>query len=415
MRKFLLVAACGFIATGLFSQSIEDVQKEYILGQVKKAKEDIDKVMTNAKLNSKPEAWVLKAAVYANLAGDKEMVTQSESLMQEALTAFNTYKQKDPELKLLKAENSFYTNTPGTIYSSYFNAGVTGYNKKDWPGAYKNFKAAVELSDFLIVNKLSNYPIDTNAILLAGASAQNSEKADEAAVYYSRLADAKIGGSENEFFYPYLVEYYMKKGDKGQKEKYLAIGRQLYPKNTYWCNLPLIEAGEDTLKIMSAYEQMIASGSCVDNVTYYDYAREIYNYVNFSKTKPQDPAKYETRMIEVLKKSLELKSTPEANLLMCRILFFPINQYIEDYNAVKGTKPEDAKKRADINAKLNAKYEEMFPYAMAAFDYYDGKASLKGAEKANFKIVTNMLLEYWTNKKDKEKAKKYEDKLKEIG
>ena len=413
MRKFLLVAACGLISTGLFSQTIEEVKNEWVLGQLKKAKEDVDKIMTNAKLNSKPEAWLLKAAIYASLSGDKDMAAQSEALLQEAVNTFNSYKQKDPELKILKAENSFYTSTPGTIYGAYFNAGVAGYNKKDWAGAFKNFKTAVELSDFLIANKLSTYPIDTNAILLAGASAQNAEKPDDAVLYYGRLADAKITGEENEFFYPFLVDYYSKKGDKEKKDKYLAIGRQLYPKDTYWCNIPLIEAGNDTLKIFSAYEQMI-TGSCADNITYYDYAREIYNYVNFSKTKPQNSANLESRMMEVLKKSIELKSTPEANLLMCRILFFPINQYIEDYNAVKGTKPEDVKKRADINVKLNAKYEEMLPYAMAAFDYYDSKASLKGGEKANFKIVTNMILEYWTNKKDKDKTKLYEDKLKTI-
>jgi len=109
-----------------------------------------------------------------------------------------------------------------------------------------------------------------------------------------------------------------------------------------------------------------------------------------------------------------LKSTPEANLLMCRIHYFPINDLIEEYNNTKGTKPEDVKKRADINAKLNAKYDEMIPYANAAYEIYDAKATLKGGEKANFKIVTNMILEYWTNKKDKEKAKKYEDRMKAI-
>ena len=413
MRKFLLVAACGLISIGLFSQNIEDVRNVWVLGQLKKAKEDIDKAMTNSKVNSKAEAWLLKSAIYAGLTTDKEMAAQSDALLQEAVTAFNTYRQKDPELKVLKGENSFYVNTPGTIYGVYFNNGVTGYNKKDWAGALKNFKLAVELSDFLIASKLSDYAIDTNAILLAGASAQNAEKQDDAAIFYARLADARIAGADNEFFYPYLVEYYMKKGDKEKQNKYLTIGRELYPKNVYWCNIPLIEAGEDTLKIFDAYEQMIKN-NCADHATYYDYARELYNYLHFSKSKPQNVSNLETRMIEVLKKSIETKSTPEANLLMCRILFFPINQLIEDYNAIKGTKPEDAKKRADINVKLNAKYEEMIPYANSAYEFYDSKASLKPGEKANFKIVTNMIAEYWTNKKDKEKVKKYEERLKQI-
>ena len=38
-----------------------------ILQQYKKAKEDLDKNMGNAKFTSKPEAYLLKAAVYAGL------------------------------------------------------------------------------------------------------------------------------------------------------------------------------------------------------------------------------------------------------------------------------------------------------------------------------------------------------------
>jgi hypothetical protein len=413
MRKLLLVVACGLLSAGLFAQNIDEIRNTWVLGQVKKAKEDVDKAMANAKFNSKPEAWLLKASIYAALAGDKDMAAQSEVLMAEAVNSFNTYKQKDPEYKLLKSENSFYAGTPGTIYTTYFNNGIAGYNKKDWAAAAKQFKLAVEMSDFLIAQKMITIPIDTNALLLAGASAQNAELGDEAVGYYGKLADIKVAGEDYEFIYPYLVEHYAKKGDQAKKDKYLAVGRQLYPKNTYWCNLPLIEAGEDTLKIFAAYDQMIKDG-CAGYDTYYDYARELYNYIHFGKSKPADPAKYEAKLMEVLKKSIETKETPEANLLMCRIHYLAISDLIEQYNAVKGTKPEDVKKRTDIAAKLNAKYEELIPYANAAFDVYDAKATLKPGEKANFKIVTNMIVEYWVNKKDKEKQKKYEEKLKSI-
>jgi len=413
MRKLLLIFICGLFGSGLLAQDLENIRNEWVIGQVKKAKEDIDKAMNNAKFSAKTESWILKSSIYAGLAAEKDMAAQSEALMKEAVNAFNTYKQKDPEFKLLKAENSFYVNTPGALYGNYFNNGLAAYNKKDWVGSYNNFKEAVTLSDFLIASKMIPVPIDTTAILLAGATAQNAEMMDDAAKYYGRLADAKIGGTDNEFIYPFLVDYYSKKGDNINKSKYLATGRELYPNNAYWCNVPLIEAGEDTLKILDAYEQMINS-NCADHSTYYDYAREMYNYVYFSKNKPADPVKYETRMVEMLKKSLEMKQTPEANMLMCRIHFMPINSLIDSYNEVKGGKPEDIKKRTDIATKLNAKYDEMLPYANSAFEYYDSKASLKAGEKANFKVVTNMIVEYWTNKKDKEKIKKYEDRMKEI-
>lgn len=409
MRKLLFAAALSLISAGLFAQDIESIRNMWLVGQIKKSKDDIDKAMANAKFNAKPEAWLLKSSIYANLSADKEMAAQSADLLKESITSFDTYKQKEPDFKTLKAENSYYSGTPGILYSSYFNSGLEAFNKKEWAKAFTQFEAAVAMSDFLIQNKMITATIDTSGTLLAGASAQNSEQIDKAVHYYTKLANIKLSGTDNEFIYPFLVEYYLKKGDAQNKEKFIAIGRELYPNNNYWCNVPLIEAGDDTLKIFAAYEKMIVD-KCGNHETYYDYARELYNYTYFSKTKPADPAKYETRMNEMVAKSLELKPTAEANFLKCRILFLHVNELVDKFNAIKGTKPEDVKKRNEITAKLDAKYEELLPYANKAYDFYDTNPKLKGGEKVNFKVVTNMLIEYWTNKKDKEKIKKYEDR-----
>jgi hypothetical protein len=409
MRKLLFAAALSLISAGLFAQDIESIRNMWLVGQLKKSKDDIDKAMANAKFNAKPEAWLLKSSIYASLSADKDMAAQSADLLKESIISFDTYKQKEPDYKILKAENSYYSGTPGILYSSYFNSGLEAFNKKEWAKAFTQFEAAVAMSDFLIATKMITAAVDTSGTLLAGASAQNSEQMDKAVHYYTKLANIKLGGSDNEFMYPFLVEYYLKKGDTQNKEKYIAIGRELYPNNNYWCNVPLIEAGEDTLKIFAAYEKMIVD-KCGNFETYYDYARELYNYTYFSKTKPVEAPKYEARMNEMVAKSLELKETAEANFLKCRILFIHVNDLVDKYNAVKGTKPEDVKKRNEITAQLDAKYEELLPYANKTYDFYDTNPKLKGGEKVNFKVVTNMLIEYWTNKKDKEKIKKYEDR-----
>ena len=409
MRKLLFAAALSIISAGLFAQDIESIRNMWLVGQIKKSKDDIDKAMANAKFNAKPEAWLLKSSIYASLSADKEMAAQKAEFLKESIVSFDTYKQKEPDFKLLKAENSYYASTPGILYSSYFNSGLDAFNKKEWAKALTQFESAVAMSDFLIATKMITASVDTSGTLLAGASAQNSEQMDKAVFYYTKLANIKLGGSDNEFMYPFLVEYYVKKGDAQNKEKFIALGRELFPNNPYWCNVPLIEAGEDTLKIFAAYEKMIVD-KCSNFETYYDYARELYNYTFFSKTKPADAAKYEARMNEMVTKSLELKQTAEANFLKCRILFLHVNELVDQYNAVKGTKPEDIKKRNEITAKLDAKYEELLPYANKAYEFYDTNPKLKGGEKVNFKVVTNMLIEYWTNKKDKVKAKQYEDR-----
>ena len=173
MRKLLIAAVLSLLSAGLFAQDIETIRNMWLIGQNKKAKEEIDKAMTNAKFSAKPEAWLLKSSIYTNLSADKEMAAQSATLLQEAVTCFNTYKQKEPDFKLLKAESSYYSGTPGIIYSSYFNNGIALFNTKDWANAFIKFELAVGMSDFLIATKLINYPIDTNAVLLAGASAQD--------------------------------------------------------------------------------------------------------------------------------------------------------------------------------------------------------------------------------------------------
>ncbi len=413
MRKLLFAGLLSLLSAALFAQDIEAIRNIWLIGQNKKAKEEIDKAMTNAKFSAKPEAWLLKSSIYTNLSADKDMAAQSAALLQDAIISFDTYKQKEPDFKLLKSENSYYSGTPGIIYSSYFNDGIASFNNKDWAKAFTKFELSIAMSDFLIATKLINYTIDTNAVLLAGASAQNSENLDKAAFYYTKLADIKLPGKENEFLYPFLVEYFFKKGDNEKKDKYITIGKELFPENKYWCNVPLIEAGDDVQKIFVGYEKMIAN-NCANDETYYDYGRELYNYLYFGKTRPVDSLAREARLSEVLKKSLDLKQSPEANFLKCRILFLSINDLVDKFNATKGSKPEDVKKRNELSAKLNAKYEEMIPYANATFAYYDAKSSLKGGEKGTYKAVTNMIVDYWTNKKDKGKMKIYEDKLKAI-
>jgi hypothetical protein len=213
MRKLLFAAALSLISAGLFAQDIEAIRNMWLVGQLKKSKDDIDKAMTNAKFNAKPEAWLLKSSIYASLSADKEMAAQSAEFLKESVNCFNTYKQKEPDYKLLKAENSYYTGTPGILYSSYFNTGIEAFNKKEWAKAFTQFEAAVAMSDFLISTKMIATTVDTSATLLAGASAQNSEQMDKAVFYYTRLANIKLGGSDNEFIYPFMVEYYLKKGD----------------------------------------------------------------------------------------------------------------------------------------------------------------------------------------------------------
>ena len=104
MKRTLLLLA--LIAFGFFvhAQSYDAAKNLLAIGQVKKAKEELDKGMTNAKYASKPEAYMLKMAIYANLAQDNEFkgTPAGEALLAEAESAFIKYKELQPELTLMK-------------------------------------------------------------------------------------------------------------------------------------------------------------------------------------------------------------------------------------------------------------------------------------------------------------------------
>ena len=70
MKKITFTLTMLMLALFLQAQTYDEIKQYVLLAQYKKAKEDVDKRMTNAKFASKPEAYILKATIYAALAAD---------------------------------------------------------------------------------------------------------------------------------------------------------------------------------------------------------------------------------------------------------------------------------------------------------------------------------------------------------
>src|SRR4030095_8994640 len=96
----------------------------------------------------------------------------------------------DPSMTLIG--DLVYQNAPINLYSSYYTSGYNDYTKKKWDDAYNKMKKAVEYSDLLIEKKLITVTVDTNVLVLAGITAENSSTKADAVKYYARLADKKI-------------------------------------------------------------------------------------------------------------------------------------------------------------------------------------------------------------------------------
>ena len=422
MKKILLLVTAFAFAFVSQAQNYDAAKNLLILTQYRKAKEEVDKGMSNAKYTAKPEAYILKATVYGGLAADKTVSTTPEAsqLIDEAEKAFAKYREMDPSMALLK--DPVYQNAPVNLYSALYASGYADYQKKSWEPSYQKFKRVVDYADIMIKEKIFNVPADTNSLILAGITSESSDHKDDAAKYYSRLADLKLTGEGYESVYRFLVSYYFSKKDMAGFEKYKALGKELYPKSDYF-DFDKVDFAvgleDDYNKKLSALDQMIASDPT--NYKAYEVLGEvIYDTLNPRKEGSPLPAnadELEKRMIAAFTKAAELK--PESELAYLHIADHYINKsnkindaraaHVEDMK--KRTKPGTAASKEDI-AKRDALDEQYgnalemarVPYEKVA-EIYGKKATLSGPDKLQYKKAVGYLSDIYGFKKGKSKSK----------
>jgi len=101
-------------------------------------------------------------------------------------------------------------------------------------------------------------------------------------------------------------------------------------------------------------------------------------------------------------------------VLMARHFYNVLYDAQDEIQAVKGTSAADQKKKADLKPKMIAAADQLITYAQAAFDIYNGKATLKASEKGNFKVVAGYLATAYEVKGDKVKMEEYRKKAEGI-
>lgn len=413
MRKLILSFAFVLAGTALFAQNFDDIQEKIGKGKYDEAKEKLDKLAADAKATSKSDFWYLKAKIYNNLA----KASMDSSLMAQSKEALVKYYQlengiKDESKRYIRAlfENH---STAFEMYSNYANAGIKNFQEKKWAPAYNNFVNSLNVFDVLVANKLTTAAFDTTMNLYAGFSAQNAGMPDNAVIYYGKIADARIADTSYAELYEYLVNYYMTKKDQANMQKYLAIGKSLFPKRDSWVAFEMEGLGTDKVERLAKFQDLLQSNPGNFALTL-DYAVELFNYT-YGKDRPADYTARLEQLTTALNNAIALnKTSAYANFIMTQHLSNQIYDLQQSYSAVKGTKPEDVKKKTEINKTITAKYEELLPYATAAYQEYEKMADIKPADKANWRNVTNLLIDYYSMKKNAERTKFYEDKVKTI-
>jgi len=413
MQRFLLSLLIILGSSRLFAQSIEDIESQFGKGELDKAKASVDAFLLKEKNAAKPDGWWYKGLIYNEIAKSEKYKNLAPEGRMDAFNAFKKYYELDP--KAIRATLEQHVRL-FDIYNGYFDLGVAGFGASKFDSAYINFKNALMVEEYiggkgLEYNGFKFPAFDTTLIQNIALSAYRAKRDDEAAVYYKKIADQKIAGKDNVDVYQLLIEYYMKKNDKVNAEKYFALGRELYPADDRWYQMELEQVdAKDKKALFAKYDELMPKYPDKHLMTY-NYAVELFNYTYAGDTKPADYKENQKKIESVLKTTIAIKKDyPEANVLMARHYYNVLYDYQDDMQAIKGTTEADKKKKADLKIKMTEAADQLIVYSQTASDMYSAKPTLKAGEKGNYKVVNGYLSTAYEVKGDKAKADEYRKK-----
>ena len=124
-------------------------------------------------------------------------------------------------------------------------------------------------------------------------------------------------------------------------------------------------------------------------------------------------SEYKNKLPEILKKAINIKSTSEANFLLANFLYNNSIDISEEARKMKAVKPDEIKKKKEIQAKSDEAMNQAIPYAEAVVSLFPGIEKPKGSEKINYKQALVILKNIYEVKKDVAKAASYDKLIKE--
>lgn len=413
MKKILMMLAMGFAITAGRAQSIEDIRDLLNKKDYTAAKNSIDKYLADPKNADKAEAWYLKGKAYIWYSQEKTTPEgEMFALKSTAYDAFRKYQQMDASDKFMKLEG---WGSYLILYYDFYDLGANLFNAKNYPEAFNSFKKSLDVEDYILskqytYSQATLHSLDTSLVLNTAIAARESKNETEMVVYFRKLSDANVSGKDFNEIYEVLAEYYDKKADAVSLKEILAKGKKLYPEDGYWNELELnsIRKAGDQPALYAKYEELISKDPT--NFTLgYNYAVELYNKLYSGDDKAANPV-LSDKLTTVLKNVIANDKGIDGAALMANHTYNIASDAVAAVNLVKGTKPEDVKRKNELKAASNKKMDECIVYADQVAKFYEGKTDLKPKQVANYKIVLGYLSDIYSLKGDARKAAEYEKK-----
>lgn len=414
------------LATSILAASAQNLEK--IKDQLKKknyteAKGQIDQFLANEKNAKNAEGWYTKAKIYGEIAQDPALAASNPEARWTSFEALKQYVAADDKGQLLLLQLDNYKPIMD-IYQGYFKAGADDYNANRFEPAFGNFKNCLSVSEYMAEKKWSNVALDTTVILYTGISAEKSSKRDDAAIYYGKLAEAKVSGEGMVEIYKWLADHhYNQKKDAAAASKFVDLGKQVYPNDPFWpaFELDMARDNGDKKVLFEKYKSVLATDPNNTSIRY-NYAVELYQegYKTEVAERPSNSAELIKEAQENLEKVVQQKPDYAAAYLVLGQIQY--NQGVDYNNQNKAIrppsggklKPEELKKKEELRGLITQKFDAAVPFFEKVDTILGGQGKLKMEEKGYLKDAYDLLITIYDNKGDKDKVKTYEEKFNNV-
>ncbi len=425
MKKIIFsLLFTSFISVG-FAQDMKKAQKYLDNKQLDKAKTEVDGIL--AKDPSNGEAYYLKAQVYGQIADS----AQFRSLVQGDAkdVAFEAVKKAlddttNAKVTLMAARDQY--KALFALYSGYYGAGAEAFNDAATSGKKAGYEDAMRL--FEKANDVGQYindknfakigKVDTTLVLNIGKAALNAKNEEAAIKYFMELADANINGTSEgntsgfQIPYQWLTLHYKNANDDANMKKYADLGKKLFPDDDYYTlvEMDYYREKKDNPALFSKYDELISQHP--DSLTYhFNYANDIFGYLYNSDAGVVITNK--EGLIKTLGNEVEAAykinpSDVNNNWLYAQYYYNLGIEQRDSASKVKGTKPEDVKRKTDINEESKASFNKAIPFADKALSSLEG--DYKKGDKSRYKSITDLMQKIYQSLSQNDKVKVYQDK-----
>ena len=417
MRRilFTFLAVVGLMTVN--AQNLNKIKDALAAKKIIEAKGMVETLLASPKNQKNPEILYLKGKVLSAIAAD---ATERKAMPEARLQALDAFKKS---LEADKNQATLFLTVDNyqpvfSLYASGFEEGAGYYNEEKYNDALTTFKTTGVIGDYIFSQGWGLYQLDTTLIYYMGLASINAKKEDEAISYFAKLADANVGGgTEMSTPYRYLAKHYYDKKDDANINKYINAGLKLFPKDDYLPLLALDYARDkgDAAGILKKFEELLAINPESFDITF-EYAGELFSetHVAESSKRPADYKEKCKKIEDLYNKALTLKPGSYETMLSLGKHFYNQLLFIEeDIYKVRGTKPEDVKKKAELQAYMDELIVKTIPPLEKVFTHFDTMGKLKVGERSNFKSACTLLNYCFDKKKDKAKADFYQKKYDE--